>query len=151
METKPKLRTYRVLKTGLEYERYLDGEGKRNGRRWITNLRGGSNGLRIETGRREKLEVEERVCDICGSGEVEDERHFMMDCVMYRKEREEMYEGIKKLYDGGMDLRRVEREIRFNKLIGKGMITKYGEVYECVKVFVQAATTRRTAIIRSAT
>ena len=70
----------------------------------MTRLRGGTNELRIETGRpnynsRPKTEVDERRCLICMSGEIEDECHFVIDCAFYDDLREKfknvlMKEGI---------------------------------------------------------
>ena len=34
--------------------------------------------LKIQTGRQNKLNIEERVCDMCGDGYVEDEYHFVL-------------------------------------------------------------------------
>ena len=50
--------------------------------------------MRVETGRRQRvrdettgqipsLKLEERVCSICSSGEVEDEYHFLLKCVVF--------------------------------------------------------------------
>lgn len=60
----------------------------------MTRLRGGTNELRIETGRhrvtsRDKpLPLHERTCLLCVAGEVEDEIHFVLDCEMYEDLRE---------------------------------------------------------------
>ena len=35
------------------------------------------------SGLNRKLKVEERVCTICNSGEIEDEMHFVMKCKAY--------------------------------------------------------------------
>ena len=60
-------------------------------------MRGGTNDLRIETGRYEKLEKEERVCIFCESGEVEDERHFLCGCEAWKVERELVVKEVRKL------------------------------------------------------
>ena len=70
MLSKRKLRVYRVFQEKLCFERYLESE-KAEGRRELTRFGGGTNRLRIEIGRREGLEVEDRVCQFCCSG-VED-------------------------------------------------------------------------------
>ena len=66
-------------------------------------LRGGTNDLRIETGRYEKLEVEERICIFCESGEVEDERHFLCRCEAWKDEREVILRKVRKLGVGMED------------------------------------------------
>ena len=99
MQQKPKLRTYRQLKTELRFERYLTTRD-REAREVMTRLRGGTNELRIETGRypitnRDRpLEVSERRCLICLSGEIEDETHFMLDCDVYEDLRHNMLEVV---------------------------------------------------------
>jgi hypothetical protein len=99
MQQKPKLRTYRQLKTELRFEEYLKTRD-REAREVMTRLRGGTNELRIETGRypitnRDRpLEVNERRCLICMSGEIEDETHFMMDCCVYEDLRQRMLEVV---------------------------------------------------------
>ena len=50
MHHKPKLRTYRQLKTKLKFEKYLRTKDKEE-REVMTRVRGGTNELRIETGR----------------------------------------------------------------------------------------------------
>ena len=95
MQGKPKLRTYRLLKDRLCFEDYLTHPDVR-ARETMTRLRGGTNELRIEKGRHRAtnrdhiLHESERVCLICASGEVEDERHFLIDCAEYEDLRETM-------------------------------------------------------------
>ena len=36
--------------------------------------------MRIETGRFNGLKPEDRVCQLCNSGEMEDEKHFILTC-----------------------------------------------------------------------
>ena len=73
MQTKPKLRTYRTIKHKLEFEPYLNHDNT-YARETMTRLRGGTNELRIETGRYpntnrdRRLDEEERRCMLCVSG-----------------------------------------------------------------------------------
>ena len=93
INNKPKLRTYKTFKSKLQLEQYLSLENNKEGRYILTRIRSGTNELRIETGRHQKpIEKEhERVCRSCMSGEIEDERHFILDCTSYEHLREEMY------------------------------------------------------------
>ena len=106
MQQKPKLRTYIQLKTELRFEAYLKTRD-REAREVMTRLRGGTNELRIETGRypitnrdrplevtERRFEVNERRCLICMSGEIEDETHFMLDCNVYEDLRQRMLEVV---------------------------------------------------------
>ena len=59
--------------------------------------------MRIETGRYpntnrdRRLEENERRCLLCLSGEIEDEKHFVMDCREYGDLREKMFEVVKRV------------------------------------------------------
>jgi hypothetical protein len=96
MKTKPKLRTYITLKHKLEREQYL-GIRNRYGAPELTKLRGGTNRLRIEKGRYTQLPVEERICLFCSRNEVEDEKHFMLNCSLYDDLRKNMWDSVKDL------------------------------------------------------
>ena len=63
--TRPKLRTYALLKKELKMEPYLDDLTIRGGIPELAKLRGGANRLRIEQGRYVKERVEERLCLLC--------------------------------------------------------------------------------------
>ena len=94
MQKKPKLRLYRKLKTELILEEYVI-DLEREKRRQLTMLRGGTNKLRIETGRWKKENEHERVCNVCLCDQVEDEKHFLLVCPMYVRERARMFERIR--------------------------------------------------------
>ena len=49
-------------------------------------MRGGTNRLRIETGRWRSEREHERVCNVCLCDEVENEKHFLLACSMYERE-----------------------------------------------------------------
>ena len=49
-------------------------------RSFLAQLRCGVLPLRIETGRFSGLKAEERVCQLCDSGDIEDEKHFILTC-----------------------------------------------------------------------
>ncbi len=88
MDSKSKLRTYRTIKRELKTEKSLK-EGTAQQRRVMVMLRGGTKDLRIETGRYE-VEVKERICIFCESGEVGNERHFLCRCEAWKDERDVM-------------------------------------------------------------
>jgi exonuclease III len=107
MEMKDKLRTYRTLKTELVMEPYLilsDGEKSVYD---LFKIRNGTNVLRVETGRfsyvgghRTHLDLPLRKCLVCASGQVEDEKHFILHCSAYGIEREQCFRRLREHLHG---------------------------------------------------
>ena len=81
-----KLRTYRLLKTTYNDEIYVKIRNIRN-RMAITKLRISSHKLHIEKGRHNHIPLQQRTCHYCTLNEIEDERHFIVDCSLYEDER----------------------------------------------------------------
>ena len=80
---------YKTVKDTFEYELYLDVIKDKYLCHALTKLRVSSHKLRIETGRygRNRIERHERLCELCTSGQVEDEYHFLFECSCYRQLR----------------------------------------------------------------
>ena len=66
----------------------------------ISGLRVGTNDLEIERGRwcAPRVPREERVCRMCDTGCMEDERHFLLDCPAYETERREFTQQLDEQY-----------------------------------------------------
>ena len=80
---KPKLRTYRLFKNEFKTSSsvFICNRSKRS---LLSKFRTGILPLRIETGRwYQGTDLEDRVCEVCGNGEVEDECHFLLKCNAY--------------------------------------------------------------------
>ena len=73
-------------------------ETQKTARYVLTSIRTGTNKLRIETGRWKKPREDprNRICRLCLSGEIEDERHFVQDCKAYIGLRIKLVEDIKR-------------------------------------------------------
>lgn len=67
------------------------------GRKVLTRLRCGSNDLRIDTGRWDGLTADERLCLVCGEGDVETEQHFLLECNYYQDDRTTLWESLERL------------------------------------------------------
>jgi hypothetical protein len=134
---KNKLRLYNKLKDRLVLEDYIV-ELDREKRRQLTMLRGGTNKLRIETGRWRKEKENERVCKVCLCEEIEDEKHFILNCFMYVRERIEMFERLKKECELE-DIERMNEEWQMNILIGVGWRKKGKEIREIVLKYIMKA------------
>ena len=50
--------------------------------------------IRVEVGRYRNLAVEERICEICNTNEIEDELHFVMVCPVYNSYRNELLDSV---------------------------------------------------------
>ena len=85
VQKKRKLKTYGLIKTDLCREVYISWSITGKQRVLYAQLRSGSHQLRIERGRWEGLEEAERVCKVCGTGKVEDKKHFLLDCFVFER------------------------------------------------------------------
>ena len=166
MQVKPKLRTYRQLKTKLCFEHTYLKMRDREARELMTRLRGGTNELRIETGRyaitnRDRpLEAHERRCLICWNGEIEDETHFMLNCSVYEDLREKMFVELKRTLtrqqrsmQQPMDIQKARQEEEGKKklmvgLIGDGFAAEE-QLRKTVLLFCKQAMRRRNNIVRT--
>ena len=82
-----KLRTCKLFKEIFETEsRYRSAFAK---------FRCGVAPLRIETGRYENKNVNERVCFICHE-QIEDEKHVLLNCPLYANLRERLFNEVKR-------------------------------------------------------
>ena len=100
---KPKFRIYKEIQNNFVVEPYVTNNVTKYHRSIYAQFRCGILPLHIETGRYanikdpqtgnyRKLNVTERVCNICKSNDVEDEQHFLLVCDAYREERNTLFE-----------------------------------------------------------
>jgi hypothetical protein len=80
------------VKLDLKAEWFL-GDPKCGERRWVA-LRGGNACLAVVRGRWRRIPRDQRVCEWCGLGLVEDERHFLDVCERWASERRGLWEGM---------------------------------------------------------
>jgi hypothetical protein len=90
-----KLRTYRLFKTDFATAPYLENlyltQGQTSA---LAKFRCGVAPIRLETGRYERLRLEERVCQLCDTGEIESELHVITKCNLYNDIRTELYNNV---------------------------------------------------------
>ena len=92
---KNKLRTYRLFKRTIRYEKYLELNISKNIMKKFTQLRLSAHKLCIETARhikvsmstRNEQKLKARKCKLCETNNDEDELHFLMFCPKYNKQR----------------------------------------------------------------
>ena len=90
-----KLRTYKLFKEVFEIEMYLSKNIQSRYRSAFAKFRCGVAPMRIETGRYENKNVNERVCLICHD-QIEDEKHVLLDCPLYADLRESLFNEAKR-------------------------------------------------------
>lgn len=93
-ENNPKLRTYKLFKTQLQLESYLNHNFPKNIYRSIARFRLSSHNLNIELGRHKRpyIPAEERFCKRCNLDLVEDEFHCMMLCNNWKDLRLDLFQ-----------------------------------------------------------
>ena len=158
MQHKAKLRTYRQLKTELRFEECLMTRD-REAREVMTRLRGGTNELRIETGRypvtnRDRpLDVSERRCLICMNGEIEDETHFMLDCDEYEDLRQRMLDVVSRTLSRQLqpiEIKKREKDGGREKIMAAlgELFTSEPDLRAAALHFCKRAMKRRNKIVR---
>ena len=125
----PKLRTYVKFKENFCIEPYTSINMNRKYRSILAQLRIGILPLEIETGRWKGVEIERRTCQLCNSGSVEDESHFLFECIFYACERNDFFTKI-----GVLSPESLSTETKFKKIMEHCNIlntVKYAcEIYE---------------------
>ncbi len=91
LSNKPKLRTYVKFKENICTEDYVKQCTSRRKRSLMAQFRIGILPLHIETGRLRDKRINERVCLLCTSGEVENELHFLCVCTTYSNYKPNLY------------------------------------------------------------
>ncbi len=82
VNSKPKLRTYRIFKTKLVPEDYVLRLMSRYHRSTFAKFRCGILPLNLEVGRYRGIKAEDRICPLCKDG-VKTETHFLFECNVY--------------------------------------------------------------------
>lgn len=134
VKSKPKLRTYLLLKPKLSFELYLNcGDSWR--RSLMTKLRVGTNFLNIELGRWEGKPLAERICNVCLTKQVEDEQHFLVDCPVYKSIRDDLFKDLKEEKYDVTDVINDKKKL-MNALIGEGLPGRTERVVEIVMKYI---------------
>ena len=112
---KPKLRYYNMHKPSLDPEDYLFMNIPKYHRSIFAQFRAGILPLNIEVGRFRNLSLDERVCPVCSSNEVEDEIHFLLQCPTMREYREVLFS---KAMSSNPEFGDLDLFDKFNYLVG---------------------------------
>ena len=98
IENVPKLRTYRTFKNSYETEPYVYKVFNRAHRSILAQFRCGILPIKVETGRFTQIPQEFRLCILCDSNSVEDERHFLFECSFYEDIRNTFFHTVENLH-----------------------------------------------------
>ena len=121
------LRTYRIIKSDFRHEPYLSLIKKSKYLIAFARFRAGSHTLEIERGRytNPRTPVEKRLCITCG--EVEDEKHFLINCKLYHIDRIKLYENICNLDPHFLNMRDEEKFTHLMKNDNSQILTWTGK------------------------
>jgi hypothetical protein len=141
MQKKSSLRLYRVIKSALRREEYTMWGLAPDHRSCYARIRSGSLHLRIRTGSWNKEPEKDRVCQVCLTGKVENESHFLLQCYAYDRLREFMFRQIKLNTGYDLDIMKDDSEWLLEVLIGHGLASKVvrEKIGKAVAAFLVAA------------
>ena len=94
-----KLRLYRLYKERMVPDFYVKRSMPRHYRQTLSKFRSGTLPIGIETGRYMNLPLNERTCNVCASGAVENEVHVLIDCELYDDLRYELLNHMHNIYE----------------------------------------------------
>jgi len=127
-----KLRFFKKLKKGYSMETYLTLLDKFEVRSAMCKLRISAHPLEIERGRYKKLPVGERTCNHCMAKPVEDEIHFISNCLSNDQERKELFEEACKFHKNFQTLTDENKTITLLTSHNPRIIEKVGHfVFHC--------------------
>ena len=92
-----RLRTYAYFKTTFQKEKYLSIINNVDIRKCFMSFRISAHKLEIEFGRYKNIPALNRICKVCSSGEVEDERHLIFSCNKYSSLRQSFFTETQKI------------------------------------------------------
>ena len=111
---KLKLRYYNLFKPSLETEPYVLSNLTKSQRSMYAQFRSGILPIAIETGRFSNVSLNNRLCVMCNSQQIEDEFHFLCECSKYQNERQKLYNKIITKYPDFMQLDDIDKFMLLN-------------------------------------
>ena len=111
---KPKLRLYKQIMCEKGPETYVKLNLTSGERSMVAQSRMGILPIRIETGRFTNMKINERVCQMCNSGLIEDETHFIFNCTLYDSSRKDFFRKIELKCENFKNMNDLEKLKIFN-------------------------------------
>ncbi|CAB4039667.1 Hypothetical predicted protein [Paramuricea clavata] len=132
LENSSKLTFYSTFETDHNLEKYLVLIKDPYKRKCLSRFTVSIHNLQIEIGRYQNIPREERLCEICNSGEVENETHFLLFCKAYEHSREDLRSSLKNASSNEIKLNSQTLSADLMKSIDTEIITKLSKfVYSC--------------------
>ncbi len=124
---KPKLRTFVKIYDRQTRQTIVKRNLTRSRRSIVTKFKCGVLPILIETGRYKDIPLEQRTCQMCNSGEVEDEQHFLGKCKELWRVRHK-YKGI--FREKGLEIRNIDIQCMKKMLEPEHVKTTSDMIYE---------------------
>ena len=127
--------------TDVVREDFLEWNIPASHRAHYARLRSGTHQLRLETGRRVHEKEEERLCNVCVTGKIETESHFLLECYVYNRLREGMFEKINQITGYNLLTMRDNKDWMMDVLLGHGLKRKEvrEQIGKAVATFIAVA------------
>ena len=88
-----KLKTYKLIKGEIGFEKYLSTIKNTKDRIALTKFRLSNHTLMIEKGRHQNIDKNHRFCPFCPN-QIENEKHFLLECKCHESHRKELFNAI---------------------------------------------------------
>ena len=135
IQRNPILRTYCKIKQEFGMETYLELIKNHKYRTAMAQLRTSSHSLAIEYGRytRPKTKLEDRCCLFCTHA-LEDEKHFLVECIVNKTERDILFSKVERLFQNFSSLDGDEKFIFLLNSDNQQVLTWVGKfIYDSFK------------------
>ena len=137
-----KLWSYRLFKREYKTENYLTCLLPGRHRSTYSKFRCGVAPLRLETGRYENLQIDERLCHFCSDQSIENETHVLLKCPLYSDLRQNMFSDILRSYANFSTL---DEQAKFKVILN----SEHSDVIRiCAKTCCDILDRRRTFLYR---
>ena len=123
-----------MFKFSFETEPYVLKHLSRNKRSLFAQIRTGVLPLRVETGRFKGLSLQERTCEYCGDGSVENEHHFLFKCNTWDEIRHPFLNKCKEVCPDFAELDDVEQ---FRFVMNEELIQLHTADYVCTAFYLR--------------
>ncbi len=130
IQSKPKLRTYMLFKEEFGIENYVKFHMSKRNRSLLAQFRLGILPLNIEIGRYSNMPVNERLCKLCNTNNVENEYHFLLTCPVYKEIRQKLFNNISRRNEEFSQLDTMQQFVKINTEYHKFLALYLNEAWQ---------------------